>query len=279
MAPMSPAPPHPHVVVPSPRLPRRNRMEPQRITRRRLIRSSITFALGTPLLLAACGGGAAVAPAPTTAPAGAAKPAAPAPTTAAPASAAKSAATTAPAGAASQPAPKPGPGTVVWFHRVSPLENKWQDAVLPAYQKVDSKTTIQRITIPGAEYNAKLLTLQAAGETPNIFGFSAVATWWGRGLIVPIDDFLNKEKGLAEQFFPNMFNTYVWWGKKWGMPMAPRFGTMTFYNRDLFDKAGVPYPKIDFTLKDWNADVMLEKAQKLTTNYGKPNVVFGINYG
>jgi multiple sugar transport system substrate-binding protein len=61
--------------------------------------------------------------------------------------------------------------------------------------------------------------------------------------------------------------------------MAPRFGTMCFYNRDLFDAAGVPYPKLDFTLKEWNVDAMVEKALKLTKNYGKPDVVFGLNFG
>ena len=47
---------------------------------------------------------------------------------------------------------------------------------------------------------------------------------------------------------------------------------------DLFDKAGVPYPKMDFSLKEWNVDVMLDKATKLTKNFGKPDVVFGVNY-
>jgi multiple sugar transport system substrate-binding protein len=235
----------------------------RRIPRRSVIGSAFRIALAVPLL-AACGGGQP--------PAQSAATAAPAPV-----------ATTAGQAAAATAAPQSGTArgkTVVWFHRTSPLEVKWQDDyVMGEYKKRQPDVIIQRINIPGAEYNAKLLALQAAGETPNIFGFSAFATWWGRGLIIPLDEFLAKDKDIAGQHFPGMFDTYKWWGKRWGMPMAPRFGTMTFYNKDLFDKAGVETPKVDFTLKDWNADVMLEKAVKLTTNYGKPDVVFGIDFG
>lgn len=258
-------------------------MTKDRLTRRSVITAGLSMALTSPLLLAACGGSSSAAP--TSAPA-APQSAATAPVAAKPATTTAPAApapTTAPAAGANAAAPKPAGGarakTVVWYHRTSPLEVKWQDDfVMGEYKKVQPGVTIDRINIPGAEYTAKLLALQASGETPNIFGFSAFATWWGRGMLVPLDEYLNKDKGIAEQFFPGMFDTFKWWGKRWGMPMAPRFGTMTYFNRDLFDKAGVPYPKIDFTLKEWNADVMLEKAQKLTTNYGKPNVVFGVDY-
>lgn len=243
------------------------RMRPQCHSRRAVIAAGFRAVVAAPLLLAACGGAAPAQtqPAPTS---GQAATGQPAPTTA-PAALA----------ATSKPAVGAGTNTVVWFHRTSPLEVKWQDDyVMGEYKKRQPNVTIQRINVPGADYNAKLLALQAAGQTPNIFGFSAFATWWGRGLVIPLDEFLAKDKDIASQHFPGMFDTYHWWGKHWGMPMAPRFGTMTFYNRDLFDKAGVPYPKIDFTLKDWNADVMLEKAQKLTSNVGKPNVIFGIAY-
>jgi multiple sugar transport system substrate-binding protein len=218
----------------------------------------------------------AAAPAPTQPPAAAPKPTEP------PAPAAKpTAEPAAPAKpAAAGPAGQPATGVVKWFVRSNPLENKWQDEyAVPEYKKRNARIEIQKIVVPGAEFNAKLFALQASGDTPNIFGFAAFATYWARGLIIPIDDFLQGEKGLAEQHFPGMFDTYRWWGKRWGMPMAPRFGTPTAYNMDLFDKAGVPYPKMDFSLKEWNANVMLDMATKLTRNYGKPDVVFGINFG
>lgn len=167
--------------------------------------------------------------------------------------------------------------TVVWFVRTSPLENKFEDWAMPEYKKEQPKVGVKEIVVPGSDFNAKLFALQAAGDTPNIFGFAAFATFWARDLAYPIDDYLKVDSNIEQQHFPGLFNTFRWWGKRWGLPMAPRFGNMTFYNRDLFDQAGVPYPKIDFTLQEWNANVMLEKAQKLTKNFGKPDVVFGIN--
>ena len=179
------------------------------------------------------------------------------------------------------PATNPATGgagdTVVWFVRTSPLENKFEDWAMAEYKKEQAKVSVKQIVVPGADFNAKLFALQAAGSTPNIFGFAAFATYWARDLAYPIDDYLKVDSNLEQQHFPGLFNTFHWWGKHWGLPMAPRFGNMTFYNRDLFDAAGVPYPKVDFSLKEWNANVMLEKAQKLTKNFGKPDVTFGIN--
>jgi len=194
--------------------------------------------------------------------------------------------TTAPANAGAAPTVAPaatavassGAGnTVKWFVRTSPLENKFEDWAMPEYKKEKADVTVSSIIVPGSDFNAKLFALQAAGDTPNIFGFAAFSTFWARNLAYPVDDYLKSDANLQEQHFPGLFNTFHWWGKHWGLPMAPRFGNMTFYNRDLFDAAGVPYPKIDFTLKDWNANAFLETAQKLTKNVGQPNVIFGAN--
>lgn len=203
----------------------------------------------------------------------------------APSSSATASTTTSPANASAAPTVGPaaaatvsGAGdTVKWFVRTSPLENKFEVWATGDYKKQQPKVTVSEIIVPGADFNAKLFALEAAGDTPNIFGFASFATLWAHNLAYPVDDYLKTDANLQQQHFPNLFNTFHWWGKHWGLPMAPRFGNMTFYNRDLFDKAGVPYPKIDFTLKEWNADVYLETAQKLTQNVGKPNVIFGAN--
>lgn len=226
-------------------------------------------------LLAACSTAMPSAPAPPSS-TQASPTAAPQPTVAREQPTQVSQPTTAPA---AQPAAESSGTTVAWFVRTSPLENKFEDWAIAQYKTVQSKVTVKEIIVPGSDFNAKLFALQAAGDTPNIFGFAAFATYWARGLAYPIDDYLKTDARIQEQHFPGLFNTYHWWGKHWGLPMAPRFGTMTFYNRDLFDQAGVPYPKVDFTLKEWNVDVMLEKAQKLTKNFGKPNVIFGVSLG
>lgn len=255
-------------------------------------RGFLATGLGTVgVVVAACGRSAPSSPAPSSgtsaiAPAAAATPppAATSPPAATVVAASPTAqvvavanATAAPA-ATSQASTSGAGNAFTWIVYANTLQDKWETTyAIPEYKKVHPEVTINRIQLPYAQFNTKIFALQAAGETPNLFGFDIFATWWARGLAYPIDDYLKTDPGLEGQFFQNMFETYHWQGKKWGLPMAPRFGNMTFYNKDLFDQAGVPYPKIDFTMKDWNADVMLEKATKLTKNYGKPEVTFGID--
>jgi multiple sugar transport system substrate-binding protein len=48
-----------------------------------------------------------------------------------------------------------------------------------------------------------------------------------------------------------------------------------FYNIDLFDKAGVPHPPSDPKDQSWNLNKILEIAQKLTSNYGTSDAIYG----
>lgn len=57
-------------------------------------------------------------------------------------------------------------------------------------------------------------------------------------------------------------------GKFYALPFRSDFW-ITYYNKDLFDAAGVEYPSADFTLEEW-----ADKARKLTSGMGA-NKVYG----
>jgi multiple sugar transport system substrate-binding protein len=57
------------------------------------------------------------------------------------------------------------------------------------------------------------------------------------------------------------------------------FGTLLFYNKPLFDQAGIKYPPVDWDDKSWTFDAMLDAARKLTKNPGEADAIYGIDYG
>jgi multiple sugar transport system substrate-binding protein len=213
------------------------------------------------------------APAPTTAPTSA-----PAATEAQPAEATAPAAeaTTAPAAeATAAPTEAAAPaanlsGTI----RVGSWDNA--DALEPFNQAIKSfeetypGVKVQLEDVPQG-YGDKLLAQFASGTAPDVFqvGDGDVANFASKGVFEPLDPYISGEKGGnpldTSVFYESIANigkvndtTYL---------LTKDYSPLVlYYNKDLFDKAGVAYPT-----KDWTWNDFLTAAQKLTVvENGKP---------
>jgi len=88
------------------------------------------------------------------------------------------------------------------------------------------------------------------------------------GMLAPLDEFIEKQGvDMAANF-----GTYKDWvqmdGKYYAYPLRVPVNAV-FYNKDLFDAAGIPYPADDWTVADY-----LAIAEKLTSGEG-PDKVYG----
>jgi multiple sugar transport system substrate-binding protein len=136
------------------------------------------------------------------------------------------------------------------------------------------------------EYISGFLNQAAAGNAPDIYevaieGFSAVAS---KGLFVPLDELIARDpaaKKLLADIDPNLLAgmSYGTGGKLYFFPTSWN-SVVVFYNKDLFDQAGVAYPNAE-----WTWDDFLKAAKALTkrgadgrpTQYGY--FVPGYNFG
>jgi multiple sugar transport system substrate-binding protein len=114
----------------------------------------------------------------------------------------------------------------------------------------------------GQGYLTSLLTRAASGSLPDILfcEVNFVDQFISKGILMDIAPMLKQDKELkAEDYFPEILNRFKKGDKLYGLPrdVAP-FATI-FYNKDLFDAEGLPYPR-----DDWNTDQFLEAAKKLT---------------
>ncbi|GIO05559.1 sugar ABC transporter substrate-binding protein [Brevibacillus reuszeri] len=170
------------------------------------------------------------------------------------------------AGCSSQPSTTEG-GQVELFlgYSSDPPTKKKMEEIIAKFESSHPNIKIKTETAPYEDFYQKLTTQIAAGTAPDIwqsdgtkvFGFAQ------RGAIRDITDYVTKEIN-KDEVNGLEFNKDAD-GKYWGVPQGIQVGAL-FYNKDLFDKAGVSYPTADWTWDDLKA-----AAAKLTLDANGKN--------
>ena len=96
-------------------------------------------------------------------------------------------------------------------------------------------------------------------------GQLAIAVMADRGVIQPLDPFFQGPSGLElGDFYAGSLESLRWGGQVWGLP-AGVDPLLLYYNRDIFDAKGVPYPTNDWTWGD-----MLEAGLRISEPEAEP---------
>ena len=140
------------------------------------------------------------------------------------------------------------------------------------FMKRHPNIEIKAENTPWGDLRQKYLTQAAGGALPDIsyIHFSWAQQMAKAGLLKSLDDYIAAEKDFnLQDFFPASLPSYQRDGKLWVVPYDE--GPMiVYYNKDLFDKAGVKYPD-----DSWTVDDLKAAALKLTSGDGA-NKVFGL---
>lgn len=137
----------------------------------------------------------------------------------------------------------------------------WQDHTSEMTQAFESShpnihVNIDLVPING--YLDKAMTAVLGGSAPDMVALDAtfIATMAGRNLLQPWDQYI-KSLDMSD-FNKAMIEAGTVNGKLYALPYRGSTGVY-FYNKTMFDNAGIPYPKEGWTYQD-----MLTIAQKLT---------------
>ena len=252
------------------------------LSRREVLKVGLRLGLGATsmgALLAACGGAAAPAAAPTAAPA----PAAAAPTAApAPAAEAPTAAPQTSLFDASEGADAQWPQNAV-ADPTSPVElsvaHAWDATFFERQKQFDElftkrhpNITIKAENTPWGDFRQKYLTQAAGNALPDIIyvHFSWAQDFAKSGILKAVDDYIAKESNFhLDDFVKSSLPSYQRDGKLWVVPYDEGPGVM-YYNKDIFDKAGIKYPD-----DSWTLDTLRDAAIKMTSGEG-PTKIFGL---
>ena len=119
---------------------------------------------------------------------------------------------------------------------------------------------------------ARLSTSIAAGTPPDVFlmNYRYYAQFAARGAIEPVTERLDVSEAFApEDFYAVALDAFRWRGELLCIPQNIS-SLVVYYNRDLFERYGVPEPEDDWT---WNT--MVARAAALTRDSGGRQIVPG----
>lgn len=158
-----------------------------------------------------------------------------------------------------------------WDYDTSPTFQTVVDAYMAKHPDVE----INVVDTSADEYNNSLgISLSAAQPDPDVIwvkDMGSMLQMADKKQLLPLDDFMKKDNldlsvynGAAEQLQYN--------GVTYGLPYRSDWYIL-YYNKDLFDAAGVAYPSNDMT---W--DQYYDLAAKMTSGEGSAKVYGGHNH-
>lgn len=145
---------------------------------------------------------------------------------------------------------------------VDPSEMQVMRKMIARFEALHPGLKVEHITSPGSSYYDKLMTMIAGDSPPDVMYLQPerFAEYVGRGALLNLQPMIAKETVPLhlDDFYPQSLMQFTWHGALHGMP-AEAGPMVLFYNRDLFDAAGVPYPNATW---DWQR--FTDAARKLT---------------
>lgn len=152
-------------------------------------------------------------------------------------------------------------GTITFSTWGSLDEKKVNEDIIAEFEKDYPGTKVDLEFIPDG-YIQKIETMFVGGTAPDvIYGHPYYfANWASKGLLMDLDARFELDSAyfMNDKFASQMYDSFKWNGKH----IATINGHDTFllfYNKDMFDKAGVAYPN-----DDWTWDDFVAAGQKLT---------------
>jgi multiple sugar transport system substrate-binding protein len=162
--------------------------------------------------------------------------------------------------AGGKPAAPLGPADVTFMMWGAPEEQTVWQAVVDDFHAAQPNVKVKVEVSDWDSYWTKLNTLIAGGTPPDVFAMDAplYLDWQSRGALLNLQPYIDANPGFMDGFYPQTLSAYKLADGYYGLPRD--FQTVAvFYNKDMFDAAGVKYPSAD-----WTYDDMLDTAKQLT---------------
>lgn len=143
----------------------------------------------------------------------------------------------------------------------------WQ-GIVDAFNKSHPGIEVKLERLPGSwnEYIQKMTAQIAAGNPPDIgrMGVAYMPMFASKGQLEDLASYTT-DMNMAD-YYDSAMSQYLQDGKMFGMPIGVYTMAM-YYNKDMFEKAGIPMPPTDWN-KAWTFEELQDAAQKLTSGSG-----------
>lgn len=128
------------------------------------------------------------------------------------------------------------------------------------FEKAHPDVEIKTIYINASQYTTKIQTMIAAGTAPDVMQMfpEDLPSFAKKGTLLNLEPYLKRDNFNLDIYFPNILEAYKYRGRVYGLPQGA-CSYLLYYNKDLFDQAGVQYPD-----ENWTWDSFLDACQRLT---------------
>jgi multiple sugar transport system substrate-binding protein len=155
----------------------------------------------------------------------------------------------------------------------TPAEDALVKSNLDKFQQLHPNIHINWSAIPG-DYPTKMRANVASGTVPDVFYLSPdmSSEYISAGKLLNLSPYMTRDHVSANDYYPALLNPFTCTsGQIYGLP-KDWSSLGIFYNKQMFQAAGVPFPSANWTWQD-----MYNDAQKLTKNAGATNATYGIS--
>ena len=138
-------------------------------------------------------------------------------------------------------------------------------SIIAAFEAQNPGVKVNNTIVDSKEYWTKLRIQAQQKRLPDVFTLSSgyIEEWASEGLLRNLDDLVKNDPSLFENFYQPIWDvtkSIAASDHYYAIPFA-LVNTVLYYNKDMFDQAGIAYPT-----DDWTWDQFLDAAKKLTVD-------------
>lgn len=129
---------------------------------------------------------------------------------------------------------------ITWMIWADDIANdKNLNAEIQLFNDTHPDIQVELIGVPWNDFTAKLQAMTAAGTPPDVLAIQNEGDFVSRGFLMPLDDLIARDVDTSTFLAGALDPAYD--GKTYGLRHDTAFWLL-YYNKDLFDAAGVSYP-------------------------------------
>ncbi len=150
---------------------------------------------------------------------------------------------------------------------------EYHSKLVEAFEKEYPNVKVNVIEAPADDYSDKVAVMLSGDNDIDVVFIRDTASYTSmisKGQLSAIDDLIS-EKNIDLSVYGGMVEQYAVDGKIYGLPYRKDIW-MLFYNKDIFDAAGIAYPTERMTLDEYR-----ELAKQLTSGEGNDKIYGALN--
>ena len=147
----------------------------------------------------------------------------------------------------------------LWYWQ-SDMEQAWNENLIADFEAANPGVKVNLTIMPWSDYWQKVQAATVSNSLPDLMVMSVayIEQYAKAGVVIDLKDYIDRDLDRSEYYEFAMKTTRLADGHEYGMPWNVVENCL-FYNKDMFDEAGVPYPD-----ETWTWDTLRDVAIQLT---------------